>query len=59
MGSATQRSFELMDVHVLRASAPGAVKETILAGATMSWLGGTPVAILLSQRLIGAKAFAN
>jgi sulfopyruvate decarboxylase alpha subunit len=59
MGSATQRSFELMDVHVLRASAPGEVMETIHAGATMSWLGGTPVAILLSQRLLGAKAFVN
>lgn len=59
MGSTTQAAFELMDVRVLRADSPAAVKETVAAGAQMAFLGGTPTAVLLSQRLVGAKVFVK
>ena len=59
MGSATQRAFELMDVCVLRASRPAEVAETVTAAAQMAFEGGTPAAVLLSQRLVGAKVFAK
>ena len=59
MASATQQALELMDVKVLRASLPSEVAPAVLAAAQMAFLGGTPAAVLLSQRLIGAKVFAK
>ncbi|ANG98719.1 phosphonopyruvate decarboxylase [Brucella pseudogrignonensis] len=59
MGSKIQQSFEMMDVHVLRASRADEVGETVRAAARMVYEGGTPVAVLLSQRLIGAKVFVK
>ena len=59
MGSATQAAFELMDVHVLRATEPAEVSTTVEAAARMAYLGGTPTAVLLSQRLVGAKVFVK
>jgi sulfopyruvate decarboxylase alpha subunit len=57
MGSATPDTFELMDVRVLRADAPDEVADVVEAGASFAFGGGTPTAILLSQRLLGAKSF--
>lgn len=57
MGSTTQRAFELMDVHVVRASQPDDVAATVSSAVQMTFGGGTPTAVLLSQRLIGAKVF--
>lgn len=57
MGSKVQQVLEMMDIHCLRASASDEVAETVRAGARMAYEGGTPVAVLLSQRLIGAKVF--
>ena len=59
MGSATQRALELMDVCVLRASRPAEVAETVAGAAQMAFGGGTPAAVLLSQRLVGAKVFTK
>jgi sulfopyruvate decarboxylase alpha subunit len=59
MGSTTQDAFELMGVQVLRASAPGEVREVLEAGARFAFEGGTPTAILLSQRLLGTKSFVK
>jgi sulfopyruvate decarboxylase TPP-binding subunit len=59
MGSATPAAFGLMDVQVLRANDSGEVREVVEAGATMAYAGGTPTAVLLSQRLLGAKVFAK
>ena len=59
MGSKVQQVFEMMDVHVLRADHPAEVGATVEAGARMAFDGGTPVAVLLSQRLIGAKVFVK
>jgi sulfopyruvate decarboxylase alpha subunit len=59
MGSATPSAFELMDVRVLRANEPSEVADVVEAGASFAYGGGTPTAILLSQRLLGAKSFAK
>jgi sulfopyruvate decarboxylase alpha subunit len=59
MGSATQAAFALMDVQVLRARTPAEVRPTVEAAARMAFLGGTPVAVLLSQQLVGAKVFVK
>lgn len=57
MGSTTQRALELMDLTVLRASNPPDVAPAVEAAARMAFLGGTAAAVLLSQKLIGAKVF--
>ena len=59
MGSATQGALELMGLQVLRASHAGEVRDVVQAGAAMAYGGHTPTAVLLSQRLIGAKVFAH
>jgi sulfopyruvate decarboxylase alpha subunit len=59
MGSATQAAFELMGVQVLRADHPKDVEDVVQAAAGMAFGGGIAVAVLLSQRLIGAKNFAE
>jgi sulfopyruvate decarboxylase alpha subunit len=59
MGSATQAAFELMGVQVLRADHPRDVEDVVQAAANMAFGGGIAVAVLLSQRLIGAKNFAE
>lgn len=59
MGSSAQRALELMDIQVLRASQTDEVEDTVRAAAAMAFDGGTPAAVLLSQRLIGAKNFAK
>jgi sulfopyruvate decarboxylase TPP-binding subunit len=52
-------ALELMGIQVLRATNPGEVYEVVHAGAAMAYGGHTPTAVLLSQRLIGAKVFAE
>ena len=59
MGSATRDAFEMMDLRVLRAERPDEVRDTVEAAARLAWLGGTAAAVLLSQRLIGAKVFVK
>lgn len=57
MGSATQQAFKMMGVRTLRADRPEEVAATVQAAASMVYDGGAAVAVLLSQRLIGAKVF--
>jgi sulfopyruvate decarboxylase alpha subunit len=59
MGSTTQGVFELSGVQVLRASHAGEVTDVLQAGASQAYNACTPTAILLSQRLIGAKVFTK
>ncbi len=59
MGTTTEAALKLTDVHVLRADLPGEVGEVVAAAATMAFDGEAAVAVLLGQRLIGAKVFAN
>jgi sulfopyruvate decarboxylase alpha subunit len=59
MGSTTGGVFELCGVRVLRASAPDEVREVVEAAASQVYNACTPTAVLLSQRLIGAKIFTK
>ena len=58
MGQAVKPVLEAMGVIVLTASHPDEVIEVASAGLTMAFQSGEAVAVLLSQRLIGAKKFA-
>jgi sulfopyruvate decarboxylase alpha subunit len=57
MGSTTPDALGLMNIGVLRANTASEVASVVTAAAAMVFDGGTPTAVLLSQRLIGAKAF--
>jgi sulfopyruvate decarboxylase alpha subunit len=59
MGSTTPAVLELAGVKVLRASHPGEVREVVEAAAGQAYNACTPSAVLLSQRLIGAKVFVK
>ena len=55
MGRATQQAFEIMGVSVLRVETLDALEDTVSAAATMAFDGDQPIAILLSQRMLGRK----
>jgi len=57
MGQATQPVLEAMGVICLRVERPEDVIPTVSAALTMVYKSGQAVAVLLSQRLIGAKPF--
>jgi sulfopyruvate decarboxylase alpha subunit len=57
MGSATAQAFEFMGIQVQRAETPEEVGAVMQAACSMAFEGGTPMAVLLAQRLIGAKEF--
>ncbi len=59
MGSTTERVFELSGIRVLRASHPQEVRDVLEAAAGQAYNALTPTAVLLSQRLIGAKVFTK
>jgi sulfopyruvate decarboxylase alpha subunit len=57
MGQATSAVLEAMGVICLRIERPDEVIPSMSAALTMAFKAGQPVAVLLSQRLIGAKPF--
>ena len=57
MGQAVTPVLEAMGVIVLRAEHPDEVREVVGAALTMVFKSGQSVAVLLTQRLIGAKPF--
>jgi len=57
MGQATQPVLEAMGVICVRIERPDEVVPTTVAALTMAFKGGQAVAVLLSQKLIGAKPF--
>ena len=57
MGQATQPVLEALGVICLRIERPEDVNPTTGAALTMAFKGGQAVAVLLTQRLIGAKPF--
>ena len=59
MGRATQQSMEMMGITVLRVSKPEEVAETVSAGLDAAFEAGEPIAILLSQSLIGRKKWGK
>lgn len=59
MGSATPAVLTATGVHVRRADSPDDVTEIVAASAKLAFDSQVSVAVLLSQRLIGAKVFAK
>ena len=59
MGSTTSGVFELSGIKVLRASHMSEVRDVVEAAAGQAYNACTPTAVLLSQRLIGAKVFVK
>lgn len=55
MGQATQRALELMGLTVLRADSPEEVAPTVQAALDSAFNAEQPMAVLLSQSLIGRK----
>ena len=59
MGTKTQAALELMDVLVYRVEHEAEAGETVTAALDIAFNGGLVTAILLSQRLIGAKRWVK
>ncbi len=57
MGQAVRPVLEASGLVVLEVDYEDEVVPTVQAGITMAFKGGAPVAVLLSQKLLGAKAF--
>src|SRR3954447_7026658 len=57
MGQAVQRTLEAMGITCLRVETPADVAPATTAALSMAFTAERPVAVLLSQRLIGAKPF--
>ena len=57
MGQATQQVLEAMGVICLRIEKADEVLSTVSAALTMTFGSGNAVAVLLTQKLLGAKAF--
>jgi sulfopyruvate decarboxylase alpha subunit len=57
MGQAVEPVLRAMGVIVLRVEHPEDVPSTVGAALTMVFQGGNAVAVLLTQKLLGAKAF--
>src|SRR3954469_23993239 len=57
MGQAVEPVLTAMGVICLRAERPEDVVPTVAAALTMAFQGGSAVAVLLTQKLIGSKAF--
>jgi len=57
MGQAVEPVLREMRVICLRVEVPEEVVPTVSAALTMVFQGGNAVAVLLTQRLLGAKAF--
>lgn len=57
MGKATPTILEAMETHIFRVNTPLEVNESIEAGASLAFNSRRSCAVLLSQRLIGAKQF--
>jgi sulfopyruvate decarboxylase alpha subunit len=59
MGSRTQNALELCDVLVYRVEHPEEAAETVAAAIDIAFDGDLATAVLLSQRLIGAKRWVK
>ena len=59
MGTATPEALRLCGLHVMRTDSPDEVADVVGAAAVMAYEAETATAVLLSQRLIGAKVFSK
>ncbi|MGY3450313.1 phosphonopyruvate decarboxylase [Bradyrhizobium sp. USDA 4353] len=59
MGRATQAAFEIMGVTVFRLERPEEAGEMAAAAARLAFDSDQPIAVLISQRMIGAKKWTE
>jgi sulfopyruvate decarboxylase alpha subunit len=59
MGQSTPAVLRAASVIVQRLEAPESAADTVQAAGNMAFEGQVPVAVLIGQRLIGAKSFAR
>ena len=59
MGQRTARTLELAGTIVHRLDEPGRAEDTVRAAGVMAFEGQMPVAVLIAQAVIGAKAFGR
>jgi sulfopyruvate decarboxylase alpha subunit len=59
MGTATPSVLTAAGVHVRRADHADEVAEVVTASAALAFDSAVPVAVLFSQRLVGAKVFSK
>jgi sulfopyruvate decarboxylase alpha subunit len=59
MGSSTEAVLHAAGVHIRRADRADDVVDLVAASAALAFDSAIPVAVLLSQRLIGAKKFVK
>jgi sulfopyruvate decarboxylase TPP-binding subunit len=59
MGSAAKSVLQAMGVHIQRAERPEETASMVAAAAALAFDSLVPVAVLLSQRLIGSKVFTQ
>ena len=59
MGQGTEPVLKAMGVHVKRAESQAAVVDMVSAAASLAFGSIIPVAVLFSQKLIGAKVFVK
>jgi sulfopyruvate decarboxylase alpha subunit len=59
MGQAAPAAAELMGMVVYPLADAASAGETVAAAARLAFDGGTPVAVFIAQRLIGAKSFTE
>ena len=57
MGQSTARALETAGVHVYRADTPSDIAETVRGAAMLAFQSYRAVAVLIGQRVIGAKTF--
>jgi sulfopyruvate decarboxylase TPP-binding subunit len=55
MGLATEPALHAIGVRTIRVSTPADLLETVASAATLAYEADQQVAVLISQRMIGAK----
>ena len=58
MGRATPQAFEIMGVRALRVDNLSELEDTVASAASMAFDGDQPIAILLSQKMLGRKKWS-
>ena len=58
MGRATPRAFEIMGVRALRVDSLSDLEDTVSSAASMAFDGDQPIAVLLSQKMLGRKKWS-
>jgi sulfopyruvate decarboxylase alpha subunit len=59
MGRATQQAFEMMGVRVFRVDDVSDLQDTVAAAAATAFDSDQPIAVLLSQRMLGRKKWGT